>query len=623
MPSMLCKPSSPRKLQALRRYAPILIGFGLVCAPLSARSAAPALAPEDQAILPLSEIEPGMEAVWRTVVSGTEIETFPLRILGVATHFIGPRRSVIIAEALDDRNILTGPVAGMSGSPVYIDGKLIGAYAYGYTFAKKQALIGIQPIESMMEILETFPVDGGSTWQPMEKTAGTEARRPPARGWAMTAGPDLPDEVLGQLLQPLPTPLYAAGFSARTLAPFEDYLRERGITVMQAPLGQGTADLSADALKPGAPVAAVLMDGDFRIAGVGTVTWREGEQLLAFGHPFFQMGPTALPMAPAEVITVVQSIISSFKLSSVGEPVGAITQDRLTGIAGSIGDLPKRTTVTYGVTGPDGKPQSFRGHVFDHPQLTPFLASAGLLQSLQATLTAEEEESLAGTVTLNLAGHDPVVLHQHASGPGGGVRLVMETLNVLAGLMQNPFEAPFLESLESDFTVSRGWEMASLESVRLADRRPKGGDLLPVDLTVRDYQGAARRLTVEVPVPAGRARETLSLVVADAETADTLAGRSSRRGIIPAGADDLADIIRHLNDRHAANAVHVMLTRPAHGLAVEGAELPDLPASVLGLMDGPLVAEARDRLDRVVLWETTIPVDGVFQGSARIPVTVH
>ena len=275
-------------------------------------------------ILPLSEIKAGMRGEWHTVVSGTRIDSFPMEVVGIVENFIGPQRPVIICKALDATNILTGPVAGMSGSPVFIDGKLIGAYAYGFLWPKEQSLFGVTPIEDMLEVESNYP--------PVFKHAGTNGLTRAEAGadpqWLATpaSAASLPPlATLQSAMKPLPTPLFVSGVSERTLRKFAPQLAGLGLEVMQAPSGRASHNIDND-LKPGTPVAGVLMSGDFHFAGTGTVTWRKGNRILAFGHPFLQSGPAEMPMASAEILTVVQSVRARSSCPTPGQPSARFTR---------------------------------------------------------------------------------------------------------------------------------------------------------------------------------------------------------------------------------------------------------------------------------------------------------
>ena len=303
------------------------------------------------------------------VVSGTRIDSFPMEVVGVAENFIGPQRPVIICKGLDATNKLTGPVAGMSGSPVYIDGKLIGAYAYGFLYPKDQDLFGVTPIEDMLEVESNYP----PTSAPSGKSGLAQTEAGPAPRWTtspvLAAGlPSL--ETLQSTMKPVPTPLFVSGISERTLARFKSRIEEQGLELMQAPSGRATHDFDND-LKPGSAVSGVLMSGDFDFAGTGTVTWRHGNRILAFGHPFLQNGPIEMPMASAEILAVVQAVTRSFKLPNIGPVVGSIYQDRLTAIAGEIGRTSPTTHFELHLESVGGRERLFQGEMFEHERLPP------------------------------------------------------------------------------------------------------------------------------------------------------------------------------------------------------------------------------------------------------------
>ena len=235
---------------------------------------APARADDTTPIMPLSEIKPGMIGEWHSTVSGSRVDSFPMLVVGIAEYFIGPQRPVIICQALDATNQLTGPVAGMSGSPVFIDGKLIGAYAYGFLWPKDQALIGVTPIEQMLEVESNYPPtalgvppSGGSGGGPPEggtpngSSARAESGADPEWLVSPASGANLPAPTkLQSAMTPLPTPLFVSGVSERVLQKFSSRLSALGLDVMQAPSGRASHDIDNDP-KPGQPLAGVLMSG--------------------------------------------------------------------------------------------------------------------------------------------------------------------------------------------------------------------------------------------------------------------------------------------------------------------------------------------------------------------------
>lgn len=581
----------------------------------------------DDELMPLSDVQPGMRGEWRTVVEGTEIRSYELEVIGVARNFVGPQRAVIIAKALDDEHVRSGPVAGMSGSPVYIDGRLVGAYAYGFSWPKDQALIGITPIDQMLEVLDfdpredpfgplppRYPGDGplSGGWQ--------EDRMGELQDWRLTKGDSGVATALPSMfgtLQPLPTPLFVSGVSTKVLDVFAAEFERLGLQVMQAPIGSAGADFRAE-LKPGSAVAGVLMGGDFNFAAVGTVTWRDGGQLLAFGHPFMSSGALALPMAEAEVLTVVQTLPRSFKLSNVGEIVGTIYQDRLTAVAGEMGRQSPTTPVTFNLAGPGGDVRVFRGDMFQHRDLSPLLGAIALLQSLTLTMEASAEQTVFLRMELDVEGHEPVVLERVATGPSGAAFLAMEFLGNLRRILGNPFEFPSLRSIDFELQLKDNWEMAGLRSISAISGDIRAGDSATFDVTLLNFLGEPKTHRVTVPIPAGVEGERLTLFFGDAGAADAI-----DLGSWAGNVTSLGDILDHMRQRRPNDALYIKLLREAPGLRIEGRNLLDLPPSVASLLTSPRTRVNRQAVSQVSVWETTIDVPGVFSGNYSLPLAVR
>ena len=574
-------------------------------------------------IMPLSEIEPGMKGVWKTVLSGTTIESFQLEVLGIARNFVGPQRALIICQALDSRLKSMGPVEGMSGSPVYIENRLVGAYAYGNTWAKEQAIIGVTPIEQMLEVLQDYPLrtetvevapksNGESTWP------GRFSEFENGDAWQVSESDGrLRSEEIDLLLRPLPTPLLASGFSERTLKLFQPKFEELGLKILQAPSGSVEDGTKLD-LEPGSPVAAVLMSGDFNIAATGTVTYRNGDTLLAFGHPFFQMGEAQLPMAGAEIITVVQTLPSSFKLSNTGPLVGSIFQDRLTAVAGQIGKVPPMLQVSINTKAPNGRVREFSGNLVEHQMLTPIFASAALMQSLFATMESSEEQTFFVDGTVNLEKRSPIEFRNVASGPSGAAELSMGFLEHLTRLYNNPFGVPRVSSIEFSIEFRNEWLISSLKAVQVENRRVKAGGEIGMSLTLYNYQDESTRHRLSIPVPKGlKSGQQLTVLVADAAEAERVNGM--RQPLVTS----LDEIINQWRGTLSKQAVYVKLLQESAGLSFEGERMFDLPPSVRSLYTSPGNNIARQTLNEVTLWETQIPVEGEFRGSYRIPVKLE
>ena len=576
-----------------------------------------ARADDSMPIMPLAEIKPGMTGEWHTVVSGSRVDSFPMEVVGIVENFIGPQRPVIICKALDATNKLTGPVAGMSGSPVFINGKLIGAYAYGWTWPKDQALIGVTPIEIMLEVETNYP--------PVAKPKGTNSlasRNPAGAGadpqWLVApaaGGPDVPaPATLQSVMKPLPTPLMVSGVSERTLRRFSARLSALGLDVIQAPSGRAH-DIDNDP-KPGQPLAGVLMSGDFHFTGTGTVTWRHGNRILAFGHPFLQSGPAEMPMASAEILTVVQSVARSFKLSNTGPIIGTIYQDRLTAIAGEIGRKPNTTHFEAHLDAPGGKTRFFQGELFQNQMLSPILSAISLLESLYDTMESEEQQTIYMDTTLEVPGHEPVKLTDAASGEDGPFELVIRELTMYESLLNNPCEFPNVKSLTFRVRLADGWKSSRLDSLNMDRDEVKPGSTLHAIIGLRDYRGEPSSLPVSVPIPADLRAPEVRLFVGDADAARRM---DEPPPVPPQTLDQVLDRLR-LTRSHQNICVKLLETAP--GVAVEGKNLPNLPPSVVAQFESPNASLQKATLSRITLWETNFPAEGTFSGQITLPVRI-
>lgn len=566
--------------------------------------ASPLLAGPDTPMMPLAEVRVGMEGHWRTVVQGTELQEYPLKVIGVAENFAGPGRSVIICEASDAENLLSGPVSGMSGSPVFIDGKLVGAYAYGFMWAKEQAIIGVTPIADMLEVFDRF--EEGET-QPRggifeEPVAEAGRDQPVAEPGRMPA-----KELLQSHLRPLPMALGISGISPAVLAEFEGRFRALGLEPTLVPMGQTSREIDTD-LQPGSAVAGVLLDGDFSIAGTGTVTYRDGDRILAFGHPFLGMGATNLPMAAAEVITVVRAVPGAFKLSNTGPVVGSIYQDRLSAIAGRIGREAPVTRLTVNIRDDNGFARTYAGNLFKHPQLSPLISSMALAESLTQTMETSMEQTFFLRSEWEFEGFDPIVVEDVSSGPSSALRLSSQHLALYNRLMNNSFAVPEVEAITYDISFRNEWLILQLESAFLDQPRPPVGGTANLDLVLRGYRGDKTVHQVEVPIPAGLSGESLTLLVGDASAAQQF---DPLRALRP---DSLGQLLDQARRHVGRQEVHVKLLRRSAGINVEGQSLPNLLPSVAASFRSPQGQAPISDIAYSTVWETSIPVDAEFQG---------
>ncbi len=594
----------------------------LLSAGLMALLVAPVLNAADEfpEIMPLSEVEPGMQGEWRTVISGTRIESFPLKVVGVGVNFLGPRRSLILCEALDEHSLVTGPVSGMSGSPVFIDGKLVGAYAYGFTWAKEQALIGVTPIEDMLEVWDWAEREERD---PIARRAGDRGglRRawsePPDRemlesgAWRSFDDGALPSrDLVRESIRPLPTPLFVAGISPSVMAAFEREFRQRGIQLETAPMGRARGDIDLE-LKPGSAVAGMLMTGDFTFAGTGTVTHRMGDRILAFGHSFFGEGDVDIPMAPAEVMTVVQSVQSSFKLSNPGPVIGAIHQDRLSAIAGTLGRTAPVTEMEVRVRGRLGEDEYYRGEIFEDEFFSPLISAMALMEALLDSRSAGGEKTLLVETRFEIEGEEPLVLRDAAAGSSAPLVLAYDHLFLYDQIVANPFVFPRVKRVEVEVSSLDEQLLTQLDGVQLNRTRFPAGGEVEMLLRLRNHRGEATTKRVRVPLPESTGNGRFTLFVGDARAAR---GVSEARAATPR---NFAQLIDRLRDHYSHQEILIKVLEDAPGLAVEGQFLPDVPPSVGALYGSAGTTLPTRGTATKTLWETRIRVDGEFRGNYR------
>jgi hypothetical protein len=555
-------------------------------------------------LMPIEDVRPGMEGEWRTVMSGTAVETFPLRVIGIAEHFVGPNQPVIICEAIDDKNILSGPVAGMSGSPVFIEGKLVGAYAYGYTWPKEQAIIGVTPIHDMLPVFEDKGAD----------LAATGTVNPYWKSVEPTSRERLND--YQTVLQPLPAPLIASGISDRTLKAFQSELDELGIKVMTGPGGSASSELSGE-IEAGSAVSAILMRGDFNFGATGTVTHVVGDKILAFGHPFFQWGSVEMPLARAEILTVVRSMPSSFKLSNMGEMVGRVYQDRLTGISAEIGPVSPMTELTISITYPDYEDKEFSAEMFRHPRLSPVVAAMATMEALQGSLEYSEEQTLRVKTIVDVVGYDPIEVTDIFAGTGVATSAAFQQMAIHQLLSDNTFDPPVIESIRVEIETRPVTEITYLEAVYLHEEEVQSGGSVNMTLQMKNHQGDRFNRQVSFVLPEEIRKERVEILVADAVSADKV----EFEGFYTASRfEHLLERIVELKSR---DHIYIKLLRRSPGISFEGQHLAGLPPSTLTLLKNAKGLKIDKDTTRESGFEMRIPVDSEFRGSALLPLTVN
>ena len=545
-----------------------------------------------------------MTGEWRTAVSGSKVETFQLRVIGTADHFIGPNQPVIICEATDEENRLSGPVAGMSGSPVFIEGKLVGAYAYGYTWPKQQAIIGVTPIEEMLPVMD----------DPMVRAASKQGS---SLRWK-SVEPASRNRLLQyqSALKPLPSPLFVSGISQSTLEAFQSDIDALGLDVMNAPMG--TAQHAGEfSLEAGSPVTAILMYGDFNFGATGTVTYVDGNQLLAFGHSFFQWGEVEIPLAYSEVLTVVRSMPISFKLSNYGKVFGRVYQDRLTGIAGEAGSLVPMTDFSVSVSYPDFPDQSFSAKLFRHPRFSPLLNGMATMEALTQVLEYSEEQTLTVITSVKVEGHDGIELTDIFAGVSAAQEVAFQGRAIHSLISDSIFDPPAVESVEVKVESIPQTRIHLLEAVYLNKNALDSGDEVKLTLHLKDHAGNRFRRKVSFTLPEEIRQERVEVMVADAVSAEKI----DFEEFFPA--TRFEHILDRLGALKSRDQIYIKILRRSQGISVEGEHLAGLPPSTLVLLKNAKGLKIDKNLQWDPVFELSIPVEAEFRGSAFLPLNVR
>lgn len=556
--------------------------------------------------MPLEEVKPGMRGVWHTVVEGTEIREYELEILGTAPNFVGPREPVILARVVDEINILSGPVAGMSGSPVFIDGRLVGAYAYGYPWAKEQAIVGITPMQSMEPLLH---------WDGRSRGQGGSISLPEGRTHEESQSASTTD-LDYQSLQPLPSPLMFSGVSRRTWDTFRPHLDRLGVQPMLAPSGEYA--LAEDfEMKSGSAIAAVLMRGDFSAAATGTVTWTDGERVLGFGHPFLQLGGVELPFAGAHVYTVVRNIRQSFKLSQPGPIIGTLYNDRLSGIAGKVGEAPRMASLKIDIQHRDGPERSYQAEVFPHPQLAPVLSAISVLESLTQTIESNPEQTYRVNSRILTRELQPIDLNYSVTGFDASVLVAMDLMSQLSLLMNNVHSEVNLEGVESHIEIVDEWRMKRVSSMQMHSNRYRPGDTLEASVFLRSYRNVEEVIPVSIELPARLSSASrYRILLTDAAGADQF-DRSS--GVI----HSLEGLAHRMRTRRDSGQMYFLLLENQPGLHHRDRELAALPPSIRRSLQGGSFTNEQSNYKWQILAEKQISLDGIFIGQVQLDLPLQ
>jgi hypothetical protein len=515
-------------------------------------------APTTVGVVPLGEVAPGLRGRGWSVFSGSEPESFDVEVLGVWAN-VTPETSYILTRLSGHGLEDTGVVAGMSGSPVYVEDRLLGAVAFSWNFAS-DAIAGVTPIESMRRLTDEPRSPVRAAGPPPEVTELLDGGTPRAR---LAAG-------LAVLRGGGPAGAGGLLWSAAGLGASARELLAEAVGPVHA---GGSIDEPPRDLQPGDAVAAVLIDGDMRLAATGTVTDRVGDAVLAFGHPFLSMGDVVVPMAAAEIVTVVPSLAGSFKIGNVGPVVGQFDRDRPAGIRGTLGVTAPVLPLHIGVHGAVSRAYDLRlARVA--PIAGPLVATS-LLSALDAANGAGGLQELEMRARLDLVGRPPLEVRQVFDGPQASLGAAVHLLSLVGFLANNALADVDIATI--DVEVERTTERRATRILRAHPTRRvvSPGEAIDLLVDLAPYSGDPMRHRMTLTVPRDAGEGPYILLVGDGTSLDAV--RLQLEKFAPTR---MSQALEFLNGLHSRSELGVLGVSGEVGMAASGTALPRLPGSI-------------------------------------------
>lgn len=579
-------------------------------------------AQESSPILPLNQIKPGMKGKGKTVFEGNKIEEFEVEILGIIEN-VQPKKNIILAKLMGKRLAETGVISGMSGSPVYVGGKIIGAVAYSFPFAK-EAITGITPIGEMLSISsEKVSKSSFSPRIPLKKHLDLEELFELNKEYFVSRSSFLSE---GQTFKPLSVPLVFSGFSSRIFEQAKSFFSKLGFnSVMGGPSSQEQDKISSPdlTLREGDPVCVQLVRGDQSIAAVGTVTYVDGNRILAFGHPVYNLGAVDFAMTKAKVITVVPSLSTSFKLAVPEAMIGKFTQDRASGLLGELGKIPQLIPINIKSIDDEEETEDFKIEVIKDRILTPVVVNFSLSNLLSVESRSIGDLTLDLDGTIYLENGMSVRLEDMYSGNFDASITDLSTLlsAVVYFLTNNEFEDLGIHRIDLAIRSSEEVKFAYLEKVWLDKYEASPGEIINVKIYSRSFRGKSILVERDLPAPPLPAGSEFDLVIGDATSMHQIEiSQYKRQVFVPRS---LSQLIRILSNLRKNNRVYFKIIASKPGLFLKGEEMPNLPPTMKSMFSSPrAAASSPTELTKSTLREYQVSVPYVFKGLAVIPIKI-
>lgn len=581
--------------------------------------------------MPLSQISKGMKGYGLTVFEGTKLERFDVEILGVL-HNVGPGQDIIIGRVSSPVTDRAGVIAGMSGSPIYIDGKVIGALAYGWQFAK-EPICGITPIAEMLKMArnDSGGESAGSIPAVSPRISASEFVTALATGSTDKVFERLATSFGGRQAlalagaRPIAIPLSLSSFAPETIQRFGPYLDQMGFvavpsgSVSTSSAAAPSAAISKTPFAPGDPIGAVLLSGDFSVAATGTVTHVDGDHIYAFGHPFLDMGEINFPMAKSEIVTVLPSLASSFKMANTGEVVGALLQDRANGILGVVGDAAKMIPVELTISGSGGD-KTYHVSMVRNSQLSPLILAMATDSVVASGQKAAGERTVTLDTEIDLKGLPPIRLREGWAGPQARQSIAPYIAVVAGYLMSNEFRDAEIEQVKLRLHHDDQVRTARLieASVVMPDRgRIVPGDTVKVRAVLKPFRGKRFEVMFDVKIPDNQPPGNAYLLVGSGTALNQV-----DFSLVPPDPRTLEQVLAVLKRLRPSTDLMVGLYSTGEGAVTAGVYLPSLPPTINAVLSDDTSNAAQAIVRYHSIEHQAHPLGYIVDGALKIDLQV-
>lgn len=578
---------------------------------------------------PLEMVKPGQRGTGKTIFEGSQIESFDVEILGVLRNF-GPKQNLILARLSGARVEDSGVFEGMSGSPVYLQGRILGAVAFAFSFST-EPVAGITPIAEMVDIFKDRPPRQrrlASARSPQELYRIQEVARQADAAFAPLPEIDIRAGEFGNLegrLRPIATPLSLSGFSPQALVRFAPQFRALGLSpvrglVSAAAGGSSEADGSL-ALLPGSTISVQLVRGDMGVSASGTVTHVSGSKVYAFGHPFLSLGNTDMPMNLASVITVIKSLQSSQKVSAIERFVGSVRQDRATGLFGILGAKPDLLPMRLRLHTSRNEVKEYNYEVVHDPFLTPFMINLTVNNAIVSSERSLGGQTLRVKCDIHLKGQPNVVYESNIADLASTPALAAVTLSApVRLLLGSGFEDLEMERVEFDVMAVEEARQAELVKVWQDRLEARPGEEVNLTVFLRRENGQTMVEKHRVRIPEGISPGPLHIDIGDGISVSRVDSPGENRGFVP---ESLSQLVKAINNLKKNDRLYVRLYREQSGAVIGGEGMPGLPPSLLSLYNSRKTAGDVNSIHRVVYFELELPAkDYALSGRKVLRVNV-